>query len=195
MLPLLRVLSPAPQAEKTFTQMAKAGIAPNAISYSTVIHAHAMSGNAAKAQVWLDKMKQHGISADAISYNSVRALALKSARCAAAAVCAVASCAAARSVFLQLILAACSRCASCSSSRLTLSPLVQVCAAHAKKGDVQAALTCFNAMSRAGVSPSPQTHSIMINALVQSGTARARICQAMVAVTLLLGFVAWTLLP
>ncbi len=43
-----------------------------------------------------------------------------------------------------------------------------ICSAHAKRGDMPSALATFGAMLSDGVVPSPQTHSIMINALVQT---------------------------
>jgi pentatricopeptide repeat protein len=46
-----------------------------------------------------------------------------------------------------------------------------VLAAHAQVGDASAALEVFHAMGRAGISASPSTHSIMINALVKANQA------------------------
>lgn len=48
-----------------------------------------------------------------------------------------------------------------------------VCSAFARVGDAAAAVECFRRMIAAGVAASPNTHAIMINALVQAGQADA----------------------
>ena len=121
--------------------------APDVISYNTAMSACARAGKAQEAERVFTQMTRRGIDPNQISYSTV--------------------------------IHAHAQSGSASNAQLWLDKMRKggiaadaisynsVCAAHAKRGDVPAALACFNAMAAQGVSPSPQTHSIMINALVQ----------------------------
>ncbi|EOD25820.1 hypothetical protein EMIHUDRAFT_205977 [Emiliania huxleyi CCMP1516] len=68
-------------------ELERAGLQPNTISFSAVIHAHANAGDAAKAQGWLDSMRARGVPADAVCFNSVCAAHARRGDVASASVC------------------------------------------------------------------------------------------------------------
>mmetsp|Transcript_47680 Transcript_47680/g.154867 ORF Transcript_47680/g.154867 Transcript_47680/m.154867 type:complete len:707 (+) Transcript_47680:570-2690(+) len=127
------------------------GFAPDAISYNCLISACARAGRPAQAEATLRELERAGLQPNTISFSAV-IHAHANAGDAAKAQGWLDSMRA-RGVPADAV---------CFNS---------VCAAHARRGDVASASVCFRAMEEAGVCASPQTHAILVHALVKSGDA------------------------
>merc|ERR1719502_221640 len=57
------------KAVQLLSEIEKAGLQPDTISYNSVIHAHAKQGDIRAAEKWLLKMHEKGVKPNTISYN------------------------------------------------------------------------------------------------------------------------------
>merc|ERR1719265_360472 len=66
------------KAVQLLSEIEKAGLQPDTISYNSVIHAFARQGDSRSAEKWLNKMHENKVEPNAISYNILMDTCVKS---------------------------------------------------------------------------------------------------------------------
>merc|ERR1719324_2042153 len=56
-------------AERLIAKIREAGLAPDSVSYNSVMHGCALVGDPQRAEYWYQQMKREGIKANSITYN------------------------------------------------------------------------------------------------------------------------------
>lgn len=59
------------RAERLLSELERAGLEPDSITFNSVVHAYAKQGDIRRAELWLSRMRARGVQPDVISYNTL----------------------------------------------------------------------------------------------------------------------------